>query len=74
MNVDGVEVGQLGAFVKSSGSNTPDTHCVEVAVSSTGHRVVRNSNRRDGAVVPFTAGEWAAFLVGVERGEFDIEV
>jgi hypothetical protein len=40
-------------------------------VTSTGHRVVRNTQRRDGAAVAFDAGEWAAFLVGVRRGEFD---
>lgn len=72
MQVDGIDVGQVGEFRKSSGSNTPDSQCVEVAVTDTGHRVVRNSNRRDGAAVPFTDGEWAAFLVGVRRGEFDV--
>lgn len=71
MKVDGQEVGVLGAFRKSSESDTPDK-CVEVAVTSTGHRVVRNSTRPDGAAVAFTADEWGAFLVGARKGEFDV--
>lgn len=71
MKVDGQEVGTLGPFRKSSRSDPPNK-CVEVAVTSTGHRVVRNSNNRDGAAVPFTADEWTAFLAGARNGEFDV--
>lgn len=70
MKVDGQEVGVLGAFVKSLDSKSPDT-CVEVSVTSTGHRVVRSSIRPGGAAVAFDQGEWAAFLAGVRNGEFD---
>lgn len=45
--------------------------CVEVGAG--GDRIlVRNSTRPD-LVVEFTPVEWAAFLAGVRRGEFDIE-
>jgi hypothetical protein len=69
--VDGVQVGEVGEFRKATESESVDK-CVEVAVTSTGHRVVRNTQRRDGAAVAFDSGEWAAFLVGVRRGEFDV--
>lgn len=44
--------------------------CVEVAHVG---RVVllRNSQQPDGPVVTFDRGEWAAFVAGVRRGEFD---
>lgn len=71
MRVDGVEVGVLGVFRKSTGSDTPDK-CVEVSVTSTGHRVVRNSLRPGGAAVAFTPEEWTAFLDGAKGGQFDV--
>lgn len=71
MIVDGVQVGEIGQFRKATASESVDK-CVEVAVTSTGHRVVRNTQRRDGASVAFDAGEWATFLDGAKAGEFDV--
>ena len=55
---------------KSSLSTT--NGCVEVAF--VGDRIaVRDSKQRGrGAVLEFTATEWAAFLGGVRGGEFDL--
>jgi hypothetical protein len=44
--------------------------CVEVAFVE-GRVAVRDSKDRSGPVLVFTAHEWAAFLGGVRRGEFD---
>jgi hypothetical protein len=72
MKIEGIDVGQVGDFRKASSSESVDK-CVSVAVTSTGHRVVRHSTRVGGAAIPFDKGEWAAFLDGVRAGEFDIE-
>lgn len=45
--------------------------CVEVGTTEDGSRKVRNSKRRNGAVVDFTPSEWDAFIRGVKDGEFD---
>lgn len=44
--------------------------CVEVAWRL--EILVRNSKKSDGAVVAFTEAEWAAFIEGVKKGEFDV--
>jgi hypothetical protein len=46
-------------------------NCVEVAELSGGSVGVRNSRDPHGPVLRFTPGEWAAFLAGARRGEFD---
>ena len=45
--------------------------CVEVADLHDGGRAVRDSKDKNGPVLHFTAGEWAAFLEGVHLGEFE---
>lgn len=44
--------------------------CVEVALGK--EIVVRSSRRPDGTTVHFDQAEWAVFIDGVKRGEFDI--
>ena len=44
--------------------------CVQV-IRSQGHVWVRDSKNPLGPVLGFTREEWAAFLVGVRRDEFD---
>jgi Domain of unknown function (DUF397) len=44
--------------------------CVEIAGLPGGGAAVRDSKDPDGAVLTFTAGEWAAFLAGAKTGEF----
>jgi hypothetical protein len=58
-----------GTYRKSrhSGAN-----CVEVALLPGGEVGVRNSRDPDGVRHVFTAEEWAAFVLGVEGGEFDL--
>jgi hypothetical protein len=53
---------------KSSFSGQGD--CVEIAGLPGGGAAVRDSKDPDGAVLTFTAGEWAAFLAGAKAGEF----
>ncbi|WP_018352540.1 DUF397 domain-containing protein [Longispora albida] len=46
-----------------SGSATPD--CVEVAFAPGGEVAVRDTKDRQGAVLEFSAADWAAFVEGV---------
>jgi hypothetical protein len=45
--------------------------CVEVAFLDQ-DVAVRDSKDRSGPVLTFTGDEWAAFIDGVRRGEFDL--
>ena len=45
--------------------------CVEVAFIEDDQVAVRDSKRRGGPVLVFTAHEWQAFLSGARAGEFD---
>jgi len=53
-------------------SASTGSECVEVAFDQRSVRV-RSSRDRAGAILAFSASEWAAFLVGVRNGEFDLE-
>ncbi len=46
------------------------TNCVEVAFADESI-LLRHSKEPAGPVLSFTHSEWAAFLAGVRRGEFD---
>lgn len=54
---------------KSSYSGTSG-NCVEVAELDGGGRAVRHSKDPAGPTLTFTAHEWAAFVAGVQDGEF----
>jgi hypothetical protein len=45
--------------------------CVEVATTSDGGVLVRDSKHPGGAVLEFTESEWVAFTAAVRAGEFD---
>lgn len=45
--------------------------CVEVGRLPNGRVAVRDGKYCDGEPLVFTAQEWAAFVAGVKRGEFD---
>lgn len=49
-----------------------DSGCVEVACVGEGV-FVRHSRSPDGPKLCFSRREWKAFLVGVRRGEFDLD-
>lgn len=54
---------------KSSASTSGQ--CVEVSLQEE-YVLVRDSKDPDGTVLRFTPGEWTAFLIGVNRGEFNL--
>jgi hypothetical protein len=56
------------AFRKSTFS--ADGNCVEVATTTDGTVLVRDSKDPRGAVLTFTPAEWDAFRRGVRAGEF----
>lgn len=65
-----VPLSESGIWRKSSTSNQQG--CVEVALRR-GEIMVRDSKDPRGPTLRFTTTEWAAFLTGVRRGEFDLE-
>lgn len=63
---------KFGNWRKSSLSSGGD-NCVEVAFAADGSVGVRDSKQHGlGHTLEFTPGEWAAFLGGVQVGEFDL--
>ena len=52
-------------------ASTGGGNCVEVAVDESGEILVRNSNRTELGVIPFTKAEMSAWIVGCKSGEFD---
>lgn len=58
-------------WVKASRSNGNGAACVEVARTPEAIHV-RDSKDRQGPVLTFTPAEWAAFLDGAVKGEFDL--
>jgi hypothetical protein len=46
--------------------------CVEVRRGDDGTVQVRDSKDRTGPVLTFTPAEWAAFIDGAQRGEFNL--
>lgn len=57
-------------WIKSKFSN-PNGECVEIAKLTNGEIAVRNSRHPSGPALIFTRAEMAAFIQGVEEGEFD---
>lgn len=51
-------------------SNTWET-CVDMQKLADGTVQIRNSTRPDGAVIDYTAAEWATFIQGVKDGKVD---
>jgi hypothetical protein len=56
---------QKSSFCASNG-------CVEVAMIDADTYLVRDSKRPDGPNLSFTGEEWAAFVAGVQAGEFTL--
>lgn len=64
---------RTGITWHKSTASGPNGDCVEVAFVD-GSVVVRNSRDPVGAVLSFTSREWAAFLEGVNNGEFTLDL
>lgn len=62
-------IDSLPAFPWRKSPRSGHSDCVEVAVMD-GEVAVRDSKNRQGPVLRFTPSEWAAFIAGVEDGEF----
>ncbi|OLT10867.1 hypothetical protein BJF78_28465 [Pseudonocardia sp. CNS-139] len=61
------------AWHKSSFSGGNGNSCVEVAALADGERLVRDTKAQGrGPILRFPEGEWAAFVGGVNAGEFDL--
>jgi hypothetical protein len=58
------------AFRKASGCS--DKSCVEVAITADVIGVRDSKDNGRGPVLAFTCEEWAAFLAGATKGEFDL--
>ncbi|MGH3713204.1 MAG: DUF397 domain-containing protein [Micromonosporaceae bacterium] len=58
------------AWHKSTRSQSQGS-CVEIAVVQ-GHVAVRDSKDPSGPALVFTPAEWAAFLDGVHKDEFEL--
>lgn len=56
---------------RKADASTGNGNCVEVAPAPEGGVLVRDSKDRGGPILCFTEAEWAAFLDGARRGEFD---
>ncbi|MFI0424970.1 DUF397 domain-containing protein [Spongiactinospora gelatinilytica] len=65
-----VECGAL-SWRKSSYSGANNSDCVEVATLPGGGRAIRDSKDVRGAVLRFSAAEWAWFVGNIKTGEFD---
>jgi Domain of unknown function (DUF397) len=59
-----------GAVWRKSSFSGYQGNCVEVAKLDSGEVAVRNSRFPAGPALVFTPAEWAAFVNGVEFGEF----
>ena len=57
-------------FRKASDCN--DKSCVEVAMAGGVIGLRDSKDGSGGPVLAFTEGEWAAFIGGAKRGEFDL--
>jgi hypothetical protein len=60
------------AWEKSFASEPNGGNCVEVNLGRDGLVGVRDTKLAQSPVLAFDAGEWAAFLVAVKAGQFDL--
>ncbi len=61
-----------GAVWRKSKRSNNGGNCVEVATNLPGMIAVRDSKNTDGPALIFSPAEWAAFLAGVQDGEFSL--
>lgn len=60
-----------GATFRKAGGCS-DKSCVEVALAGSVIGVRDSKDKGCGPVLAFTEAEWASFLAGAKRGEFDL--
>lgn len=71
MSINGGTDVDLSAAVWRRAGDGVGRDSVEVALLADGHVGLRDGKNPEGHVLVFTPGEWAAFVAGVEDGEFD---
>lgn len=64
--------GCVAARWHKADASTVNGNCAEVALCAHGAQVRDSKLGEDSPVLTFTAAEWAAFLDGVRKGEFDL--
>jgi len=60
-----------GVIWRKSPYSNPRGECVELAELPNGEIAVRNSRHPNGPALIYTYSEFAAFVRGVKRGDFD---
>lgn len=70
-NIDLIDLGSI-TWVRSSYSNGAGGMCVEIGHLEHGGALVRDSKQPEGAVLAFSANEWAAFLLAARAAEFGV--
>lgn len=68
---NGIPADQLEAAWRKSSASNPSGSCLEVAALADGLVAVRNSRHPAGPALIYTRAEFAAFLTGAKKGEFD---
>ncbi|KUJ67376.1 transcriptional regulator [Streptomyces albus subsp. albus] len=69
---NGVPAGSLDVVWVKSAKSSANGQCVELASLPAGRVAMRNSTDPAGPALVFTGPEFAAFLDGAQRGEFDL--
>ena len=72
MNGHGETTPKNGVHFRKALASGGSDNCVEVALSAD-RILVRHSKDIGGPVLAYTRDEWASFLDGVIKGEFDLE-
>jgi hypothetical protein len=63
-----MEITNTPAWRRSS--KCANCECIEVARISTDRYLIRDSKRPEAEALSFTGAEWAAFVAGIQAGDF----
>jgi hypothetical protein len=63
---------EMNVWHKATASGAGNGQCVEVKQTATAVHVRDTKDHGDGPIHTYTHAEWAAFLDGARKGEFDL--